>query len=52
MYSYILRVVHAQRTRIVAMVHRDNEDRFSKQTLKQSKAAKTFAIVVGAFVLT
>ena len=32
MYSYILRVAHAQRIRIVAMLHRDNEDRFSKQT--------------------
>ena len=63
MYSYILRVAHAQRIRIVAMLHRDNEDRFSKQTpdcledkaaktLKESKAAKTFAIVVGAFVVT
>ena len=63
MYSYILRVAHAQRIRIVAMLHRDNEDRFSKQTpdcledkaaktLKERKAAKTFAIVVGAFVVT
>ena len=63
MYSYILRVAHAQRIRIVAMLHRDNEDRFSKQTpdcledkaaktLKESKASKTFAIVVGAFVVT
>ncbi|XP_022787839.1 melanocortin receptor 3-like [Stylophora pistillata] len=63
MYSYILRVAHAQRIRIIAMVHGENQDRFSKQTpdclevkaakiLKERKAARTFSIVVGAFVVT
>lgn len=63
MYSYIVKVAHAQRKKIVAMRYRDKEDqnqqkgdnqdeRKAAKTLKERKAAKTFAIVIGVFVVT
>lgn len=64
MYSYIFKVAHAQRKKIVAMRYRDQEDpnqhetgdnqdeRKAAKTLKERKAAKTFAIVIGVFVIT
>lgn len=64
MYSYIFKVAHAQRKKIVAMRYRDQEDpnpklstdnqdeRKATKTLKERKAAKTFAIVIGVFVIT
>ena len=64
MYSYIFKVAHAQRKKIVAMRYRDREDpspelsadkideRKATKTLKERKAVKTFAIVIGVFVIT
>lgn len=64
MYSYIFKVAHAQRKKIVAMRYRDQEDpnqqtaesqderKAAKKTLKERKAAKTFAIVIGVFFIT
>ena len=64
MYSYIFKVAHAQRKKIVAMRYRDKgypssklctdnqDERKTTKTLKERKAAKTFAIVVGVFVIT
>ena len=63
MYSYIFKVAHAQRQKIIAMRYRDQEDpiqqttdsqdgrKAAKRTLKERKAAKTFAIVIGVFVI-
>lgn len=64
MYSYIFKVAHAQRKKIVAMRYRDQEEqnpelsndsqdeKKTTKTLKGRKAAKTFAIVIGVFVIT
>lgn len=64
MYSYIFKVAHAQRKKIVAMRYRDQEEqnpelsndsqdeKKTTKTLTERKAAKTFAIVVGVFVIT
>lgn len=63
MYSYILKVAHKQRKRIVSMRYREEEqqnqqtadnqvERKSVKILKEKKAAKTFAIVIGVFVIT
>ena len=64
MYSYIFKVANGQRKKIVAMRYRDHKDQsperssYSQEekktikTLKESKAAKTFAIVIGVFVIT
>jgi len=62
MYSYIFKVAHAQRKKIVAVRYREDqspersnynqEERKTIKTLKESKAAKTFAIVIGVFVFT
>ena len=63
MYSYIFKVAHAQRKKIVAIRYRDQEDpspersadkqheRKTTKTLKERKAVKTFAIVIGVFVI-
>ena len=64
MYSYIFKVAHAQRKKIVAMRYHDQEERNTElrndnqderkttKTLKERKAAKTFAMVIGVFVIT
>ena len=63
MYSYILKVAHTQRKRIQSMRYRDEEhqnqqkaetrvERKANKTFKDRKAMKTFAIIIGVFVIT
>ena len=66
MYSYILKIAHDQRKRIISMRYQDEEynqvnqqqpgdtqmKRKYAKTLKGRKAGKTFAIVVGVFLIT